>query len=76
MSIPKWKPNQKLVKLVAETVEDLVKAKGYATTPSYYDVELVLQALHLINRAMEVANESRRGRKRDTNEGSDGSQVT
>jgi len=58
------KPNKELVKLVAQTVEDIASIKGYLTWPKEAEVELVLRALYLVNIAMEVADGTRGRRKR------------
>jgi hypothetical protein len=52
-----------LVELVTEAVESLAKSKGYLTYPREADVRLVLQALHIVNKALEVINETGRCRK-------------
>ena len=61
----KWKPNQELINLVSQTVQTIAKYKNYLAYPKETDVELVLQALYLVNMAIKTQEEqnARRGRK-------------
>lgn len=44
--------DEKLVKLVAQTVKDIADAKGWLTYPHESEVRIVLTALHIVNEAM------------------------
>ena len=61
------KPDEQLIKLVTQTVEDIAKAKGYLTYPKYHEVELVLQALYIVSKAVEVINGQSKKDHRETN---------
>ena len=49
--------DKETIKLIADTVEDIAKAKGYMSYPKYHQVEMVLQAIMLINKAKEVIDD-------------------
>ena len=47
--------DEKLVKLVAQTVENIAREKGWLTYPHENEVKLVLTALYIVNKAIVEA---------------------
>lgn len=50
-------PEEQVVRLVASTVEDTAKVKGYQTYPKYHEVKMVLEALMIVNKALKRVEE-------------------